>query len=160
MPDFDFQVQIEDAEGARCQQILTLTENTVCGPLTDWVGAPGLCKLRIKNYVDGFIPVAGPCVGGGTVTWDGTFADWVGAGLDATFFINAAFDRINGKVLLAGGSLHYNHLLNRWRISIGSMCPAPAEVWGGNLVSTNPVGIYITDDDPFGVGNIEIEAYT
>lgn len=139
-----------------CNQSTSL-EVSGCGPTTDWLTNPGTCRLRIKNYINGFIPFCAACPPGAGAIWDGTFTIYTPGAFPTYSADTVAFPQCSGFLLdpfLVTGLL-FNGA--GWILQVA--CDGGA-VWRTITAQAGPIGTYAVEAGcHLSPPTITIEAY-
>lgn len=124
-----------------------------CDSSTDWLSAPGTCRLRIKNYNAADWAASTLCFqarAGVVAPWDGTFSEtlFVVSPQPGFNFLadTTTFQTAGGVYLGSAGTtfIWYNAAITRWRFSFSYQTIGLADGgrWTGDLISTSPLGVY------------------
>lgn len=97
-----------------CSKTFSLKVTSACGAGTDWINAPGTCRLRVQGYIPTLFPNFAAALPGGAVVWDGTLPTLVGTGVFAEYDSDPTVDNINGMLVCNPGGLHLAGVYLNW----------------------------------------------
>lgn len=149
---FEFDVTIADSTGRNCTQTCSIeaVAPATCGASTDWINAPGGCRLLISGYNDSTILGCLNCLltNPPANAWDGKFANWTNAGQSTFYASPNTFTVVyspNHAVhnLLVSAEVTYDSLNIRWILKL--RCENSFTLWSGTLNGTSPLGTYTRD---------------
>lgn len=136
-----------------CYRNYSLDVNPGCDAGTDWLNAPGTCRLRIKNFNNADWTNSTLCTlarAGAVAVWDGTFSLVVPIVFPTpgnSYEIDlGTFQTCGGVYLGSSGTsfLVYYGGVPKWRLQISYMDTGLGDQlrWLGDLAGTSPIGIY------------------
>lgn len=145
-----------------CIKDFTLEVTSVCGPATDWIAAPGTCRLRIRNYNPADFTFGALCVDcnlDGNPDFGGVFSTFAGAG---------HYDIPGGTSVLGfeplGGFISYvEFVAGTWYLALICQGTPSRYVWLGARTDASPIGNYTLNavsSCATGPLTLEIEGYS
>lgn len=163
---FSFTVQVTDSVGAWDINSFTITiSGDCCNATTDWT-APGNCRLRIQDYVDGLLSGnqcgAGFFLSGSGLVWDGTFSVFVNS--NPTFAPDSSFTQVSGLSMVSGAYpsvLFYDGTQWVLQIACNKTAGGAGNYWAGSLAGSSPIGTYTQFGGcATGPNTLNVEAYS
>lgn len=138
---------------------LHVEPDAVCGVATDW-SAPGLCRLRIKNFnpADWIGKSCAGCAASAGPVWDGKYSVWVGG---LAYNAQPGYS-LDGKNVAITSNVSFN--AGFWRCAITCTgAPGGYVFLGINPNPLTPIGTYL--DNGLGTNcnglalTLDVEAY-
>lgn len=148
----NFEVTATDSIGNTAVQQMSIKVAVGCDASTDWINAPGTCRLRIKAYVDGqFINNLGcPAFDAGAgLVWDGTFTNFVPIVPNVACrydIVGKGFGQVSGFAIDSASTQTFLSFAGgNWTLSVVSFhLGVPQTLWASDGIKpgANPLGTY------------------